>query len=76
MAWITLTEPNDNPVQLSGDQLVRIRTPVPGEAAPAANAIIDLANRQNQAVKESPDQIAELLSAPRGLAAKARVRQA
>jgi hypothetical protein len=58
MAWITLTEPNGNPVRLSGDQLVRIRVPLGGGDAPAAaKAIVDLTNGQNQAVKENPDSI-------------------
>jgi hypothetical protein len=56
MAWITLTEPNGNPVRLSSDQFVRIRLPEGGGAAPTAKAIVDLTNGQ-QAVQESPDEI-------------------
>jgi hypothetical protein len=55
MAWITLTEPNGNPVLLSGEQCVRIRL-AEGGGAPTAKAIVDLTNG-SQAVKETPDEI-------------------
>ena len=74
MGWITLTEPNGGSVQLSVDQMVRIRTPVQGEAAPGANAIVDLANGQSQAVKDSPDQIIAQLATPAASAKKAKSR--
>ena len=73
MGWITLTEPNGGSVQLSVDQMVRIRTPVQGEA-PGANAIVDLANGQSQAVKDSPDQIIAQLATPAASAKKAKSR--
>ena len=62
MGWIALKEPNGGSVQLCIEQMVRIRTPVPGEAAPGANAMVDLANGQVQAVMDSPDQIVAQLS--------------
>ncbi|HLG85411.1 MAG TPA: hypothetical protein VKY22_30800 [Bradyrhizobium sp.] len=74
MGWITLTEPNGGSVQLSVDQMVRIRTPVQGEVAPGANAIVDLANGQSQAVKDSPDQITAQLATTAASAKKAKSR--
>jgi hypothetical protein len=74
MGWITLKEPNGGSVQLSVDQMVRIRIPVAGEAAPAANAIVDLANGQSQAVTDSPDQIAVQLATTAASSKKARSR--
>ena len=62
MAWLTLTAPNGDPVQLSGDQLVRIRIPLGGDTAPDAKAIVDLTNGQSQATKETPDQIMALMA--------------
>ena len=73
MAWITLTEPNNSKVRPNVDQMVRIKIPLQGEA-PAANAIIDLANNQSQAVTESPDQIATQFTASAALAKKTRSR--
>jgi hypothetical protein len=62
MAWIKLTDPEGNPVELSVEQMVLIRTPVSGEVDPRAKAVIDLANGHLQAVRESLDSVVVLLS--------------
>jgi hypothetical protein len=61
VAWIKVTDPAGNPVQLSADQLVRVRTAQPGEVDPKAKAIIDLANSQLQATIETADEIMSLI---------------
>ena len=60
MAWLKLTGPGGNPVYVSADQMVRVRIPADGEAAPAAKAIVDFANGQSQATLETADQIMAL----------------
>jgi hypothetical protein len=62
MAWITLTDTGGNPVHLSVDQIVRVRSPTPDDVAPSAKALVDLSNAQVQAVREPPDQVMEMLS--------------
>jgi len=62
MAWFTVTAPNGVPVQVSGDQLARVRIPAQGETAPAAKAILDFGGGQQQATLEDPDQIMALIS--------------
>ncbi|HEY7890357.1 MAG TPA: hypothetical protein VIC29_19210 [Steroidobacteraceae bacterium] len=61
MAWIELTDTAGNSVGLSVDQMVRVRTPTPGEVEAAAKAVIDLSNGQVQAVRETPNQIVQML---------------
>ena len=61
MAWIKVTDTGGNTVGLSVDQMVRVRIPIPGEVDPAAKAVIDLSNGQVQAVRETPDQVVQML---------------
>jgi len=63
MAWIKVTAPNGDVVQINADELVRIRPAVTGEAAAQAKTLIDLSNGQFQATRESVDQIMKLLAA-------------
>lgn len=62
MAWIKLTTPNGSEVQISVEQLVRVRIPVAGEAPAQTNALVDLTNGQSQATRESLEEIMQLLS--------------
>jgi hypothetical protein len=55
MGWIRLTDPEGNPIELSVEQVVLIRTPATGEVDPRAKAVVDLANGHLQAVRESFD---------------------
>lgn len=61
MAWIKLTDTAGNPVGLSVDQMVRVRIPTQGEVDPSAKAVIDLSNGQVQGVRETPDQVVQML---------------
>ena len=61
MAWFKVTAPNGVPVQVSGDQLTRVRIPNEGETAPAAKSILDFTNGQQQAALESSDEIMGLI---------------
>lgn len=61
MAWIKLTDTAGNLVGLSVDQMVRVRIPTPGEVDAAAKAVVDLSNGQVQAVRETPDQVVQML---------------
>jgi hypothetical protein len=62
MAWLELTAPNGDPVQVNGDQVVRVRIPLDGEVVPAAKGLVDLANGQSQATRETPDEIMALIA--------------
>jgi hypothetical protein len=61
VAWIKVTGPEGNFVQLNVDQLVRIRRAEPGEANPHAKSIIDLTNTQSQATIETTEEIMSLI---------------
>lgn len=61
MTWVKLTTPNGSAVQINNEQCVRIRMPVGGETAAEAKAIVDLANGQSQATRESMDDVLYLL---------------
>ena len=61
VAWIKLTDPSGNPVQLSSDQMVRVRVPPNGDTDPKAKAVIDLSNAGMQAVTETVDQVMKAL---------------
>jgi hypothetical protein len=61
MAWLQLTAPNGDPVHVSADQLVRVRSAVDGAATPGAKAMVDLANGQSQATLETPDEVMALI---------------
>lgn len=60
MAWIKLTDLLNHPVQLSVEQMVRVRLPT-ADFDTAAKCVVDLSNGQAQAVKETPDQVMQLL---------------
>jgi hypothetical protein len=62
MAWIKLTDPDGNPVELSVEQMVLVRTAGSGEVDPRAKAVVDLSNGHLQAVRESLDAVIALLS--------------
>lgn len=66
MAWIKLTNPAGIHVLVSTEQMVRVRIPHAGEVDPAANSIVDFANGQFQAVRETSDQVLVLLGGPAG----------
>jgi hypothetical protein len=59
MAWIKLTDPQEHPIYLSAEQLVRIRPCIAGAGDLAsARSIVDLVNGM-QAVRETQDEIIE-----------------
>jgi hypothetical protein len=62
MVWLELTAPNGDPVQINGDQAVRVRIPLDGEVVPAAKGLVDLANGQSQATLETPDEVMALIA--------------
>ena len=63
MAWVKLTAPNGDPVQVNGDQLVCIRVPVAGvPPGPPTQAIIEFTTGHTQATLETPDQILDLIA--------------
>jgi hypothetical protein len=75
MAWFKVTAPNGVPVQVSGDQLTRVRIPNEGETAPAAKSILDFTNGQQQATLESPDEIMGLIDGKAGPARRTARRE-
>jgi hypothetical protein len=61
MKWIRLSQPADNAlVVLNIEQTVRVRQPGPGDDD-RAGAVIDLVNGQQQAVRETVDQVCKYL---------------
>jgi hypothetical protein len=62
MAWVKLTAPNGNIVQISADQVVRVRPPVLGETDDQGHALVDLSNGQSQATRETVDEIMSQLA--------------
>jgi uncharacterized protein YlzI (FlbEa/FlbD family) len=62
MPWIKLTDLSGNPVQLSVDQIVRVRVPADGEVDPKGKAAVDLSNGQIQVVAEAVDQVMRAIS--------------
>jgi hypothetical protein len=61
MPWIKLSDLSGNVVQLSVDQMVRVRIPAAGEADPKAKAVVDLSNGQIQAVTQTIDEVMKIL---------------
>jgi hypothetical protein len=61
MSWIKLSDLAGNTVQLSVEQMVRVRVPAVGEADPKAKAVVDLSNGQVQAVTETVDEVMGVL---------------
>lgn len=61
MAWIKLTDTAGNPVGLNVDHMMRVRNPTAGEVDAAAKAVVDLSNGQVQGVRETPDQVVQML---------------
>jgi len=61
MGWIKLTDPAGNLVGLNVEQMVRVRIPTAGEVDAAAKAVVDLSNGRVQGVRETPDQIVQML---------------
>ncbi|MDR3467086.1 MAG: hypothetical protein P4M07_14215 [Xanthobacteraceae bacterium] len=72
MAWIKLTNPAGIQVLVSTEQMVRVRIPHAGEVDPAANSIVDFANGQFQAVRETSEQVLTLLCGQTGCMGEAR----
>jgi hypothetical protein len=63
MAWIKVTGPAGNVLMVNVDQIVRVRPP-DGAEAPGTQAVVDFANTQSQATRETVDQIMLLIEPP------------